>query len=395
MKNHKIILGRCYSLVLIPFAAMLVVFVRILRPVLLVRLGPLASDRIGNFALFTEIFLCGKDAGLHSKNTFDIFYHASPMSNCQLKKMWERVLIVAPFRRLMLLAVRINNFFPGHEKHIVPIREGRDLYGLYRTIGCHVAFTAQEEKLGSGGLRAMGIQQDSPFVCFHSRDPLYLKKMISSRDWSYHDYRDFGVNDYAQAAEELARRGYYCLRMGAIVEERFITENLKIIDYAEKYRTDFLDIYLSSKCKFFIGCGSGIDEIPKLFRRPVVYVNFIPLNCPEVVNSVNLFIPKKIWSRKEKRLLTFKEIMDSEIGRFILKEDYESAGFDIINNTPEEIKAVIEEMDERLKGTWQTTDQDEYLQEKFWSLFKKNSFRTKIISRIGAEFLNSNKTLLN
>ena len=41
----------------------------------------------------------------------------------------------------------------------------------------------------------------------------------------------------------------------------------------------------------------------------------------------------------------------------------------LIENTPEEIRDVTIEMDERLNGTWKVSKEDEELQDRFWSLF--------------------------
>lgn len=52
-------------------------------------------------------------------------------------------------------------------------------------------------------------------------------------------------------------------------------------------------------------------------------------------------------------------------------------------------------MDERLKGMWQTTEEDEELQRRFWSLFKPSELNRVFRSRIGAEFLRQNRELLD
>ena len=56
--------------------------------------------------------------------------------------------------------------------------------------------------------------------------------------------------------------------------------------------------------------------------------------------------------------------------------------------------ALAIEMDERLKGTWQATKEDEELQTEFWSLFKPSEFNKVFVSRIGADFLRRNRELL-
>ncbi len=82
------------------------------------------------------------------------------------------------------------------------------------------------------------------------------------------------------------------------------------------------------------------------------------------------------------------------VGRFINAGEYEQAGIEVVDNTQEEIAAVAVEMDERLNGTWLTTEEDEELQSRFWSLFKHSELHGVLLSRIGAEFLRQNRDLL-
>ena len=64
-----------------------------------------------------------------------------------------------------------------------------------------------------------------------------------------------------------------------------------------------------------------------------------------------------------------------------------------MENTPEEIKAVTIEMDNRLNGTWETTKDDEELQEHFRDLFGPDKLRSPDL-RIGTEYLRENRDLL-
>ncbi len=43
--------------------------------------------------------------------------------------------------------------------------------------------------------------------------------MHTDTEWSYHDYRNSNIKNYFFAAENLARRGYYVLRMGSSNKE--------------------------------------------------------------------------------------------------------------------------------------------------------------------------------
>jgi hypothetical protein len=68
-------------------------------------------------------------------------------------------------------------------------------------------------------------------------------------------------------------------------------------------------------------------------------------------------------------------------------------------NSPEEIRDLVIEMDERLNGNWNETEEDILLQKKFWLIFKKNiknlnlekPLHGKIKSKFGAKFLRENQ----
>jgi putative glycosyltransferase (TIGR04372 family) len=371
-----------------------VLAIRALQPLVLIRFGSLVSQSIGHFAANTELYLCRRDAGMDSPRAIDIFYHTSPVCNQQLKKMWDRTLHVS---YLACPLDSLNRLLPGGEKHVIPWPHhgDRDTHGLLPGTRVHLCFTPEEERRGLASLRELGIPDGTPFVWFHARDSTYLTAAHPKPNWHYHDYRDANIDNYVPAAEELTRRGYFAVRIGNMVQEALTTTNPMVIDYATKSRTDFLDIFLGAKCRFAIGCPSGINGIPMVFRRPVAYANFVPLGYAPTWGPNDLFIPKKLWLREERRFLTFREILDSGIGWFWKSQQYEQLGIEVVENTPKEITALAVEMEERLMGTWQTTKEDDELQRNFWSLFKPSELHGTIVSRIGAEFLRQNRELLD
>ena len=91
--------------------------------------------------------------------------------------------------------------------------------------------------------------------------------------------------------------------------------------------------------------------------------------------------------------MTFSERMNLVFGQKDTNEIIAKLNLELIENTPEEIKAVTIEMDDRLNASWQTTEEDEELQQRFWALFGPDKLRSPDL-RIGAEFLRKNKDLL-
>ena len=386
MNLKRQMLWKKAKLALLTLAAMpIVVLIRVLRPFVLIRYGPLHTGRIGHLGANTELYLCERDRGIPAGRVADFFYFNTTTCNEYLSQRWKERLRVAEMVRVLDLT---NRRLPGGDGHIICTGDV-DNHDLLGSTEAHLSFGADDERLGLLALKEMGIQEGSPFICLYVRDSAYLEAEYPNLDWRYHDFRDAAIEKSLLAADELVDRGYFVIRMGAVVQKRLDTGNPRIIDYASDYRTDFLDIFLSSKCKFFLGSTGGLNAILRIFRTPIAYMNFVPLSRPHLLTCTpgNLVIPKKLWLREKRRFMTFRETLEAGAGRYFHSEDYERLGIEPVENTPEEITALAVEMDERLNGTWQTTQEDQELQQRFWSLFNPSHMCYGSTSRFGAEFL--------
>ncbi len=388
-----------YLVVYFPFAITFILFMRLIRPFFLIRIQPFIYWRLGHYAGNTELYLCEQDAKINvpDKPYFDIWYQETNDSNLQLKKMWSRVLHVWP-GRFMAIVDRTNLKMGGGDIHQIGMNtyHDRDVNNLLDKIPAHLSFTESEEIQGKKNLELLGIPADAKFVCLIVRDSAFLNNQSTKAhltvDWSYHNYRDCNVQNYIMAAEELTKRGYYVIRMGALVKEAMNVSNPKIIDYAMSgKRTDFMDIYLGAKCAFCITNGTGFDAVPLIFRRPIVWIDQVAMGFFFTFSNKFLAITKKHWSRKEKRFLTVKEIFESGAGYFYRSKEFDSLGIDLIESTPEETCAAVLEIEERISGKWQTTKEDEELQRRFWEVYDKKNMHGEIRSRVGADFLRRNK----
>lgn len=407
-RKIKVALRMLLKLPLYTVSVPVVIVFRLIRPWFLVRWGGLSSSRIGHFCANTEMYLCERDAGINipQQNYVDLFHIPSgSICNQQLAIMWKRVLRVWPSWVLAPIN-RVNSLIPGGAIHEVGnnTQSDRDVLNLLERFPPHLEFTPEEKNRGKAGLRAMGIPEGSPFVCLLVRDSAYLAQHIFRNDWDYHNYRDSSIQNYVLAAEELAERGYYVIRMGAKVAKAMKTSNSRIVDYAVNgMRSDFMDIFLGSKCAFCISTGAGWDAVPAHgFRRPVVYTNLLPIGyLPTFLNRC-IFTTKRHILSAEKWELTLREIFNRGVGFFLHTSDYESKGIKLIENTPEEIRDVVVEMDERLKGTWQPQNDDEVLQRRFWEIFPTDAVTAsrgrplhgEIRARFGAHFLRNNRDWL-
>ena len=402
LKKIKRVLLFAFKFPLFVLAIPFVLVMRLMKPFLLVRIGALRSDRIGHFAGNTEMFLCEKEAGIDkpSQAFLDLYYMGGSVCNEQLAKMWRRIIPVLPFW-LLHPVVRVNRLIPEgviHE-HNCYSHGGRDAYNLLDRFPPHLQFTGDEETRGALFLRSMGIPPDAPFVCLNVRDSAYLQTHIKEYDWSYHNFRDSDIQNYVLAAEELAERGYFVIRMGAKVHASLKSDHPKVIDYATNgMRSDFMDIYLGAKCAFCLTTGTGWDEIPHQFRRPIAYVNLVPIGGMSSSSSMLLTITKRHVLKKTKKELTLEEIFSYGVGSSGVASEFKSKGIKLIENTPEDIRDVAVEMVERLNDTWQPHKDDEVLQQRFLEIFSNNAKKQegKILhgdmrARFGASFLRNNK----
>ena len=379
-------------------ALLIVLTIRLIRPIILIRFERIICWRLGHFSGNIELYLCELDAGINKPKVpfLDIWYYPCAPCNHQLARMWNRILHIGP-ANLFGLVSGINDLIPGGEVHQIgqSAHKDRDVHNLLDKFPPHLSFLPQEERLGQEGLRLLGIPKGVPFVCLAVRDDAYLQSQSPHLDWSRHDYRDCDIQNYILTSQRLVERGYYVLRMGAVVKEAMKVEHPMIIDYAARgLRNDFMDIYLGANCAFCISSTLGFDMIPMSFRRPVVFVDCAPLELLRTSSPSYLSTVKKYWLREQKRYMTFKEIFISGAGKFVGTSDFKAMDIELIESTPEEILAVVLEMDDRLKNQWKSINKNEKLQQQFFELLPKKEYHGEIHSRIGSDFLRQNQNLL-
>ncbi len=367
---------------------------RLLEPVFKIRVGKLKHDRIGHLAANTELYLRRQTRRENAKKEFHVFVTGKP-ANRQLLRMIKRKIRVIENRLLVKLYVYAKKF-ARVSKIWIELPFNTNEYDEFNNISPQLSLTEQEEIQGRELLTRMEIEKGKPFVCFHARDRVYLDISFaykSRTEWSYHDYRDCDIENYLPAAEYLAKKGIYALRMGAVVEKKILTVNNKIIDYATQFRSDFGDIYLPAKCKFFLATTAGIRFISVIFNVPIAYVNSVPLGDVSFGKN-DLFIPKKYWSVEKKQLLSFQEIIKTGADWWLESRMFADSHIEILENTKEEILALTKEMNDRLDGIWVSRDEDKELQSRFRSLFPLGHRCYGFPSRIGTEFLHQNRELL-
>ncbi len=399
-------------IILLPLA---MVALALTRFIFGVQFWRMRSSRIGHLTGNTDLFLRRLKLNNNNNNNNDdddddndtgrkikhIAISTKKVANEQIVAMFQRriKIIKVPqpkFARALIRGLAKHPFL-NKTKLFAEFPCNQQAYFEINNVSPTISFTEKEKEQGQALLKKMNVWNEKGqgwFVCFLARDPAYLDQQWKKGD-SYHKFRNSDINDYLQAAAYITENDGYALRMGALVEKKLPeTNQQKIIDYATNYRSDFGDIYLLGNCKFYFGNDCGPICVSYAFNKPLALTDVIPISHMPLGKN-DLFIPKKIWSQKEGRVLTFKEMIDRGIYDYGKAEDYQKAGLSVINNTPQEVLDLVKEINQRLDGTWQPGKEDEELQKKFKSLFPADSPCAKIPSRIGAQFLRDNQELLN
>ena len=401
MKQLRILKEEPDLFITLPLSSVIILFIVLAKIISInIRVGFLKNDRLGHFAANTELNILEKK--YYKIKSFDFYYYPRVnICNNTISKLWKRHLIILPrfILRPIDLIFRNFNFFQNFCCGVTQ-NEDRDISNLLELFPPTLSWTKDEENIGTKQLAKMGINKNDKFICLNVRDDSYLNSINNSNS-SYHDYRNSDINNYIDAINYLNKLGYFVIRMGARVKKKVDYTHSRFIDYAyDGIRSDFMDIYLGSKCFFCITSASGFDAIPYIFRRPILYTNALPVGYFMTFQKKVIITTKNHFSIPLNRNLTFSEIRNSDLFLSTNSLDFETNKIRLIENTPEELtNAVIEQL-ENIKNV-RNLEADE-LQNIFWGNypneirdFNGNRLHGKIVSQISTSYLKSNPHWLN
>jgi putative glycosyltransferase (TIGR04372 family) len=249
-----------------------------------------------------------------------------------------------------------------------------------------VKMSKKDLRRGKALLKEMGVPEGAWFVAIHCR----TEDFAPTED---QEYRNCKIETLNLAIDEIIKRGGWCIRMGDPRMPK-VTERAGLIDYAHsKFRCEFLDIYLSVNCRFFLGSCSGLASVPVLFGTPTLSINMSPMSHVLAYSWKDINLPKLLRSEVDGRILSFPEVFECEISNFRYGHQYRDARVAVIDNTPEEIRDGVIEMIGRIDGDWKETSLDQGLHLEFQALFRDGNYTWKGDGRVGALFLRKHKAL--
>ncbi|MCL0053711.1 TIGR04372 family glycosyltransferase [Dehalococcoidia bacterium] len=375
-----------------PLRAVILGFFYLMSPVLPVKLLLLGELRIGELAGCTDLFLRRIKLGIIPKPRG--FYAAVTGKPCneQLLKMFGRQLPIIQNKYLhKIVNTPMLRNSPFVER--LPFAEIAP-YSEYNDSGPLLSFSEAEEERGQMVLREMGIPEGAWFVCFHARDSAYLQQQYTGKNMDHTSVRNSSIENCFDAMKYITENGGYALRMGSVVSDSLPDlGNAQIIDYASNYRSEFGDIYLIARSKFYVGQG-GLIQISHTFNVPVVDPNALAFALSPLFGARDLYIPVHIYSIDKDRRLTFHERMASDICYYYTNEGFERNRLQVLENSAEDILAVTREMNERLDETFVAGEEDEALQDTFRALFGPHHIAYGMPGRVGSDYLRAHRDLL-
>jgi putative glycosyltransferase (TIGR04372 family) len=380
----------------VPFyfiALPVVLIIRIIRPIKLFRFGYFISERIGHLSFDVEASLIEKK--LNNQKVIDLFFlRGNYVANEFFIKLSKRHLTINKFVKYLY---HLNNMFPWGEVHRVlnatEIHGSRLVSKEMSNMGPMLKFNESENNQGYAFFDIIKKPKNSKFVCLMVRDSAYL----NSDYFNYHDYRDSDINDYVVAVNNLLNKGYWVFRMGKIVNEKLLINHPRFLDYANSvYRNDFLDVWLAKNCFFAISTSCGWDSMTEIFKKPICYVNALPLGAIKTAgNNNSIWLSKKLKFKKNNKPLSLNDQIKTGALLYFRSKDYKDNDIIIEDNSSSEIDDAVNEMHLKLNNLWVSNKNDLTDNSLFWNKLSKwnefSRYHGDTVSRLSDIFLRKNK----
>jgi putative glycosyltransferase (TIGR04372 family) len=228
------------------------------------------------------------------------------------------------------------------------------------------------EEVNSRGwneLRRHGINDDAWFVALHVREA-----NSKSRQRALMAALNANVLDFLPAIAEITRRGGWVIRMGD-PNMAPLPPLPNVFDYCRSdARSDWMDIFIASQCRFFLGTSSGPAYVPPVYGVSCVLTNWWP-PAHRPWHAGDIFIPK-LCRHAGGRRLTLNEMLQAPVG-WSFSSGYLAAKHHVVveDSTPDDIRTAVVEMLDRLDGGERVSAGDQALHDRVGRIFEaKDAF---------------------
>ncbi|MBO6518919.1 MAG: TIGR04372 family glycosyltransferase [Rhodospirillales bacterium] len=366
----------------------------LIEPFYRIRIGTMYTQRIGHLAENAETFIRKMRMEGFPPRTGYFFFGHNP-ANRQLYKMWLRTRTY-PVRFIdsrlgtwlaftLRPALSKTRFWEACKETGVEYRAFDDTPPV-------LYFTDEEEERGRRELEKMGIGRDDWFVAFHARDNAFLSawRPELKDHWArpVNQGRNVDVRTMLKAADYIASKGGFAIRVGAQVEEPLPPGlHPKIIDYASSFRNEFMDIYIAARSRFFISSLSGIDSIALAFNVPLVTTNHSPYNFARY-NRRTVMLPRLLKDPETGQQIPFWSAQSR--GYFVgwerVSSNHETWGmFNQVPSSEDDILDAVKDMIDQFEGRPPISEAKE-IQDAYGEMYLSHKPDHTRAGRISARF---------
>ena len=308
------------------------------------------ASRVSNLVMETEIFYREKN----SNKIYLIFFYK--ISNKYFIKLFldkikenKKVFVLPGY---FIWKISCDAFYLFSKKQLqYRIQNHRKKSNFFKDKKPFLPIVDQDLKKGYDIIKKFGIGRNDKWICVYNRDEAYLKNFIKNKDWTYHNFRNFPIQDLEKSINYFIKKNYFVIRVGSISEGSLNISSNKYFDYSKSnIKSDFMDFFLLSKCEMFFGGSSGICLLTTSSRKPYFLINNSPL---EGIFSIERNYPaifKRAKDLKTNKVLSIKEMVDRNISNTFMSEDFKKKGVININNTEEEILEFAKEAVDIIEG---------------------------------------------
>jgi putative glycosyltransferase (TIGR04372 family) len=104
--------------------------------------------------------------------------------------------------------------------------------------------------------------------------------------------------------------------------------------------------------------------VPTIFRRPLMFVNQLPVFAPSAATLPIVTYPKILLDDQTGDTLNLENLIDREIVHRANSQAYKDAGVEIRDLSSEELVEAVTEMAQRVEGTFVETREQKEMQAK-------------------------------
>ena len=222
--------------------------------------------------------------------------------------------------------------------------------------------TADHSMRGMETLKSIGVQEDAWFATLHVREGKFGEHRLVE------PCRDSDPKTYFEAIASITNRGGWVVRLGDSSMSP-LPSMPRVFDYANSVlKCDWMDVYLCAAARFMVGTSSGPATISRVFGVPIAMTNFLP-SAALYLSIHDLFLPKLMRRRVGGSMVPFAHQMSLPLSACESDGMFTNLyGVEIISNTAQEIRELVEEMMDKLDGSLSITANDDNLQKRFKSM---------------------------